>query len=295
MNTAPPPYTQSIPDMIPRLPPVWADVFGEDDFGVFAECEIKGARFVWRWIRPGRFLMGCDPDDNHGNNAEKPQYEVIITRGFWLGETPVTQAQWREVTGESPSHFKGDARPVERVSWVDSVEFAGKLNQLVPGLNAALPSEAQWEYACRAGTQGAFQNGSWCTEPTGKDPALEELGWFDKNSDGRSHDVKGKAANAWGLYDMHGNVWEWCRDAWDAKAYGKREEPAFDPEETSDDKGADRVVRGGSWHSLAWLCSAAFRLGNEPGLRFRPLGLRLSAGQEPGAAEPPPVERSDLP
>jgi len=159
--------------MIPHLPPVWADVFGENDFGIFAECEVAGVRFVWRWICPGRFMMGCDPEDKHGYKDEKPQHEVTLTRGYWLGETAVTQAQWQTVMGSNPSNFKGDQRPVEGVSWHDSGDFIQKLNTQLPGLHAALPSEAQWEYACRADTQAAFHDGSPCTEPSGKDPALD--------------------------------------------------------------------------------------------------------------------------
>ncbi|MBX7211561.1 MAG: formylglycine-generating enzyme family protein [Verrucomicrobiaceae bacterium] len=282
------------PPMIPQFPPVWADVFGEDDFGIFAECEVKGARFTWRWICPGAFKMGS-PDDEQGRwSAEGPQHDVIITRGFWMGETPVTQAQWQAVMENNPSHFKGDARPVEKVSWQDCREFAAKLNELLPGLHAALPSEAQWEYACRAGTQGAFHiEGSRCTAPTGKDPVLDKLGWFDeKISEGRTHDVKEKdAPNAWGLHDMHGNVWEWCRDAWDQEAYKKRLDGIMDPETITADESASRVVRGGSWINQAQFCRAAIRDWLEPADRWSALGLRLSAGQEP--AEPPTGERSD--
>ena len=281
----------SAPALMPYWPPEWADVFGEDDSGIFAECEVQGIGFVWRWIGPGKFRMGCDPKDEHGFGVEKPQQEVVITRGFWMGETPVTQEQWEAVTGQNPSHFKGPRRPVEQVSWHDSVAFMQKLNQLLPGLHAALPTEAQWEYACRAGTQAAFHDGSPCTVPEGKDPALDRLGWFGANSDGQTHDVKLKNANAWGLYDLHGNVWEWCRDAWDAEAYAKRPEGAPAPETTSDDKSAYRVVRGGAWVNRARVCRAAFRSRLHPGFRVRDLGLRLSAGQELRAAEPPGAER----
>ena len=288
-----PPLPISSSPIIPHFPPVWADVFGEDDAGIFAECSVKEVRFVWRWICPGKFKMGCDPEDEHGD--KKPQHEVRLTHGFWMGETPVTQAQWQAVMGENPSHFKGDQRPVEQVTWPESSDFAAKLNALLPGLHAALPTEAQWEYACRADTQSAFHDGSPCTEPSGKDPALDKLGWFDQNSGYETHDVKLKAANAWGLHDMHGNVWEWCQDAWDEKAYAKRGKIAFDPEIKDDDESADRVVRGGSWDDRALNCRAAYRIWRRPGLRWDDLGLRLAAGQEPGAAEPQKPERSDLP
>jgi formylglycine-generating enzyme len=284
--------------MIPHFPPVWAEVFGEDDCGIFAECSVKEVRFVWRWICPGKFTMGS-PEDEEGrwqrDEREGPQHEVILTRGFWLGETPVTQAQWQAVMGDNPSHFKGDQRPVECVTWPECRDFVTKLNALLPGLHAALPTEAQWEYACRAGTQTAFHDGSACNEPSGKDPALDKLGWFDKNSDGQTHAVKLKAANEWGLYDMHGNVWEWCRDAWDEKSYAKRGKITLDPETKKDDESAFRVVRGGSWYNRAKTSRAAIRGWNRPEYRWGNRGLRLAAGQEPAAAEPQKPERSDLP
>lgn len=276
--------------MIPHFPPVWAEVFGEDDGGIFAECSVKEVRFVWRWICPGKFQMGCNPEDEHGYRDEKPQHEVILTRGFWLGETPVTQAQWQAVMGENPSHFKGPQCPVESVDWHQSMDFATKLNNLLPGLHAALPTEAQWEYACRAGTQNSYHDGSTCTQPEGEDPALNKLGWFDKNSGAETHAVKLKDANAWGLYDMHGNVWEWCRDAWDEKAYAKRGKITHDPETKEDDESAFRIVRGGSWHDQSQTCRAAFRGGHRPGDRGINQGLRLAAGQEPPLEE----ELSDL-
>jgi len=129
--------TSSPSQLIPHFPPVWVEVFGEDDCGIFAECSVKEVRFFWRWICPGRFQMGCDPEDEHGYEDEKPQHEVILTRGFWLGETPVTQAQWQAVMGDNPSRFKGDQRPVEQVTWTECRDFATKLNDLLPGLHAA--------------------------------------------------------------------------------------------------------------------------------------------------------------
>ncbi len=280
---------------IPAFPPVWAEVFGEDDFGIFAEFMVKDVRFVWRWIPPGRFMMGS-PDDEAGRfGDETPQHKVTLSRGFWMGETLVTQAQWQAVTGGNPSHFKSPLKlPVERVSWEDSMAFARQLNSLSSGMQATLPTEAQWEYACRAGTNSDFNDGSPCTQPDGLDSALDALGWFGQNSGGKTHEVKEKKPNAWGLYDTHGNVWEWCADAWKPAAYSGRRSSVTDPETVNVDENAFRVVRGGSWNDTAGGCRAAIRYGLRPDFRWSNLGLRLAAGQEPGgAAEPQGAERPE--
>jgi formylglycine-generating enzyme required for sulfatase activity len=207
-----------------------------------------------------------------------------------MGETPVTQAQWKAVMGRNPAKFPGDYRPVEQVSWYDCLDLVGRLNKLVPGLRAALPTEAQWEYACRADTTGAFHDGSPCTVPDGMDPALDQLGWFEMNSAKETHPVRQKLPNRWGLYDLHGNVWEWCRDALNEGVYWRRRGITEDPEFTNE-AGAIRVLRGGSWFIRATNCRAAFRLGDSPHRVWSDFGLRLSAGQELGAAEPPGAER----
>jgi formylglycine-generating enzyme required for sulfatase activity len=275
---------------IPRFAPSWAEVFGEDELGIFAECTIGGVVFPWRWIPPGHFQMGSPEGERGRFSDEDPQHWVRITRGFWMGETPVTQAQWKAVMGRNPAKFPGDDRPVEQVSWYDCLDLVRRVNVLVPGLRAALPTEAQWEYACRADTTGAFHDGSPCTVPDGMDPALDRLGWFAANSASESHPVRQKLPNRWGLYDLHGNVWEWCRDAWDEGAYGKRRGITEDPEVIGE-SGAGRVVRGGSWVNLARYCRAAIRLRLNPDRDWHSSGLRLSAGQELGAAEPPGAER----
>jgi formylglycine-generating enzyme required for sulfatase activity len=276
---------------IPRFAPSWAEVFGEDELGIFAECTIGGVVFPWRWIPPGHFQMGALRGEGDWYFQESPQQWVRITRGFWMGETPVTQAQWKAVMGRNPAKFPGDYRPVEQVSWYDCLDLVGRLNKLVPGLRAALPTEAQWEYACRADTTGAFHDGSPCTVPDGMDPALDRLGWFAANSASESHPVRQKLPNRWGLYDLHGNVWEWCRDAWDEGAYGRRSGITEDPEVIGE-SGTVRVRRGGSWVNLASGCRAGTRGRADPniGLWYNS-GLRLSAGQELGAAEPPGAER----
>lgn len=267
------PADHADPGLLPAFCPAWAEVFGEDEMGVFAEFTLRGVPFTWRWIPPGRFLMGSPQDENWRFGDEGPQHEVTISRGFWMGETPVTQAQWRVLRTYDPSHFKGDPLPTESVTWFEVGEFAAALNAAVPGLMAMLPTEAQWEYSCRAGTSAAFFDGSPCTVPVGADPALDRLGWFDKNSRMRTQPVKLKLPNAWGLFDMHGNVWEWCAD-------GKR---TYDPHarvnpQGPDTEGGARVVRGGSWGNSARKCRAAIRDDWHPGDRWSILGFRLAAG-----------------
>ena len=291
-------------EWIPISKPSWASRLWADEFGVAAEFLVGAVPFVLRWIPPGRFFMGS-PDDEPGRwDAEGPQHEVTISRGFWLGETPVTQAQWRAVVeatppagdllrslgikrnqglNPSPSDFKGPGDlPVESVTWDESGQFCRLFNALLkdgPGLR--LPSEAEWEYACRAGATTAFYDGSPCIQPEGQAPALDRLGWFDQNSGGKSQPVKQKQPNDWGLYDTLGNVWEWCADAWGNYTAEAQRDPVRDGRED-----APRVVRGGSWGGLARYCRAAYRAGWLRGYRIRYLGFRLAAAPELRAAEP---------
>ena len=287
-----------------------------DEFGPLASFAIRGIEFRLRWIPPGSFLMGSPEDEEGRNSNEGPRNEVRISRGFWMGDTPVTQAQWKAVVEaaresvpavwnslreeqqmkEAPSRSRTSPdHPVECVNWYKSDAFCLLLRALLPqGPAFRLPSEAQWEYACRAGSEGAFFDGSPCTEPKGRDPALDRLGWFTENSEGGTHAVRQKPPNAWGLYDVHGNVWEWCRDAWDEDAYRKRAAGSIDPEVTGESS-AGRVVRGGSWDFSARYCRAAIRNGLNPDGDWDFDGLRLSAGQELGAAEPPGTGSGTLP
>ena len=179
----------------------------------------------------------------------------------------------------TPSHFKGAERPVESVGWEDCQRFCEAWNQRLPNVQARLPTEAEWEYACRGGTTNAFNDNSACTAPEGEDPALNRLGWYDKNSGGETYLVAQKDANAWGLYDMHGNVWEWCQD-W----FGKYE-PGAQTDLRGPNTGDDRVVRGGCWDFHVWGCRSACRGGFRPGDRDGRLGFRLAAGQPPEAVE----------
>ena len=287
--------------------PAWARRLWYDRHGLAVEFRVKDVPFVLRWVPPGRFLMGSPEDEPGRRGDEGPRHERVIEKGFWLGETVVTQAQWLAVTGKNPSQFKGPGNlPVEQVAWEECRDYCEKLNALVPGPGFRLPWEQEWEHACRAGTDTALWTGGITIREDYDAPELEDIAWYVGNSwkeprvenlyDMKSHDwrhpegaeagthaVKGKESNLWGLYDMLGNVWEWCEDAWDAEAYAKFERGEPLPK---GDEDALRVVRGGSWFYHAGFCRAAFRFGSGPDFRRYDLGFRLAAGQEPGAAEP---------
>jgi formylglycine-generating enzyme required for sulfatase activity len=189
---------------------------------------------------------------------------VTIAYGFWLFDTPCTQALWEAVTGDTPSRFKSPTRPVESVSFDDVGAFIEALNRRVDGLNLTLPSEAEWEYACRAGTTTRYQFGD--------DPgSLGEYAWFSGNSDTKTHPVGQKRPNVFGLHDMHGNVWEWCSDGYDKYS---TQSPVDDPKGPS--QAASRVFRGGCWNSDPRLCRSADRDGYAPGYRGGLVGFRVA-------------------
>jgi hypothetical protein len=225
------------------------------------------------WIPPGRFLMGSADDESERWSNEGPQHWVTLSHGYWLADAPCTQAEWQAVMGTEPSYFKGSDLPVEQVSWEECQEFCERIRSRFPELDVRLPTEAEWEYACRAGTTSAYNDGSACTEPEGKDPALEKLGWFDENSDGKTYPVRKKKANQWGLYDMHGNVREWCED-W----YGDyNADDQVDPAGSA--SGRVRALRGGSWRDQAISCHSADRSGLDPRDCDKVLGFRLASGE----------------
>jgi formylglycine-generating enzyme required for sulfatase activity len=221
-------------------------------------------------IPAGEFLMGSPDSDADARDNEKPQHRVRITRPFYLGATAVTQGQYRAVTGAIPSHFKGsDDLPVEQVSWEDAQAFCAKLNELekeqLGGARYRLPTEAEWEYACRAGSTTRFCFGDDLAR-------LEEYAWFNGNSDGKTHPAGQKRPNGWGLYDMHGNVWEWCGDGYERTYYANS--PGADPLGPS---GASaRVIRGGSWLYDPRNARSANRSRLAPEDRNNYLGFRLA-------------------
>lgn len=183
--------------------------------------------------------------------GERPQHKVRITKAFYLGIHEVTQRQYREVMGRDPSRFKGDVRPVERVSWEDAALFCRRLSGMADCEHYRLPTEAEWEYACRAGTTTRYSCGNQLSP---------ECAWFKKNSYSQTHPVGAKQPNAWGLYDMHGNVCEWCADWYDGNFYSRS--PACDPKGPA--AGSRRVMRGGCWLMSGGRCRSATRLSEEP-------------------------------
>ncbi len=213
-----------------------------------------------------------------------PQHQVTISNGFWLFDTPVTQALWLAVTGENPSKFQSadlpsSGRPVEQVSWNDCQDFLQEINRKLPGLDLTLPAEAQWEYACRAGSSTALYTGP-IEIVDDMASALDPIAWYSKNSGGETHPVGQKQPNDWGLYDMLGNVWEWVTDPWHGDYDGAPEDGRVWEDEETEKPGGDRVIRGGSWDGEARYCRSACRGGSEPGSRSDSLGFRCVRVQE---------------
>ena len=210
-------------------------------------------------IHPGTFQMGADK-----NPEEKPPHPVTITAPFYLGKYLVTQEQWEKVMGSNPSEFKGVKNPVDSVSWNDCQVFLKKLKDLWPELAFRLPTEAEWEYACRAGSTTEYNFGE-------DEAQADGVAWDRKNSGLTSHPVGEKKPNAWGLYDMPGNVWEWCQDFWHANYSGA-------PADGSAWQGGTPwyyVARGGSWNNYPSYLRAARRVRNLPTLRLSYYGLRV--------------------
>lgn len=260
----------------PSPPPEpWADRTGEDEYGHWVEVDIEGVTLRMRWCPPGTFLMGSPRNDTEANDNEYPQHEVTLTEGYWMAETPCTQALWQAVTDTNPSRFRGPKRPVEKVSWDDVARFIEQANARMPGLDLHLPTEAQWEHACRAGTR------------TPRYGELEDVAWFRPNSGGETRPVREKMPNAWGLYDTLGNVWEWCSDGaagW-PRPDAYEDGPVTDPEAPRGERPA-RVFRGGSWLDGARRCRAAFRGAGHREDAGGHLGFRVARGRAQGGTKP---------
>lgn len=248
------------------LAPEWAVAWGEDCHGVFAVLRVGKAEQKLRYIPPGSFLMGS-PDSEQGRwDDEGPQHLITFTGGYWLADTPCTQEFWQEVMGNNPSRFQSPRRPVEQVSWDDVQLFLKKLDEGIADGMAQLPTEAQWEYACRAGTRTSTYAGE-------EEGLRKEIAWFDANSGAKTQNVARKRPNPWGLFDTLGNVWEFCAAVWTSKYADTGEidlaESVADP---------FRVYRGGSWFYDVRLARAACRVRAEPGIRRDDLGFRFSLG-----------------
>ena len=226
------------------------------------EFDVEGVTFNMMYVKGGSFLMGATSEQgNDGTDDEKPIPRVTLS-DYYIGETVVTQALWKAVMGDNRSYFKGDNQPVENVSWEDCQGFLKQLNKMT-GKTFRLPTEAEWEYAARGGRK------SQCFKYAGNND-VNKVAWFDGNSGGRTHPVKQKNANELGLYDMSGNVWEWCQD-WYASSYNSSAQ--VNP--TGPSSGSLRVLRGGSWRNFARYCRVAFRYLCTPDYRNYFLGFRL--------------------
>ncbi len=264
---------------IDRQTAPWAERMGRDAYGVYADTVIAGGvtqRF--RWIEPTAFQMGS-PAEEAGRYDNETQHQVVLTQGYWLADTTCTQALWQAVTGENPSSNKGDNNPVDTVSWEDIDQFLQRLNQQYPELKPRLPSEAEWENACRAGTTSAFNfDGELSLEKINYWGTWEyESGESGEGVLQRTAAVKSYPPNRWGLYEMHGNVVEWCQDWYDDYPMG----PVVDPQEAQ--SGTYRVLRGGSWFSLGRFCRSAYRDHGAPARRDffdDDGGFRLARGLE---------------
>ena len=223
-------------------------------------------------IAGGAFLMGASPDESAAFDDERPQHLVRITRPFELGKYLVTQSEWEAVMGTNPSGFRGDRHPVDGVSWHDAHLFLQRLNERQDGYSYRLPTEAEWEYAARAGTTTPYPG------------VLDAIAWNNTNACGQSHPVGEKAANLWGLCDVIGNVSEWCQDWFDPGYYARS--PSLDP--PGPPVGMKRVRRGGSWGSPDQDCRVSCRYMGVPGARYVNFGFRclreaMAARSGPGA------------
>lgn len=246
-------------------------VFSQDRFSISQAQSIPkefinsiGMEFVL--IPAGSFLMGADKSqEKEATKEEVPQHRVTISKAFYMGKYEVTQEQWRAVIGRNPSRFDENPRnPVETVSWPDVQEFIDKLNTKEGGKRYRLPTEAEWEYAVRAGTTSKYFFGN-------DEEQLGQYGWYTENSEDRTHPVGQLKPNPWGLYDVYGNVWEWLQDWYSADYY--KHSPSTDPYGPSE--GTERVVRGGGWNVIARFCRSAHRDWYTPDNRLGRLGFRL--------------------
>ncbi|MBQ6729583.1 MAG: SUMF1/EgtB/PvdO family nonheme iron enzyme [Bacteroidales bacterium] len=226
---------------------------------------VNGVSFTMKLVEGGTFQMGATSEQgSDAYNSEKPVHSVTLSN-YYLGETEVTQALWNAVMGSNPSYFEGDALPVEQVAWNDCQEFIRKLNQKT-GKNFRLPTEAEWEYAARGGKKSNGYKYAGSND-------IGSVAWYTNNSDSKTHPVKGKSPNELGLYDMSGNVWEWCSDWYGSYSSGSQTNPQ------GLSSGSNRVLRGGGWDYFARICRVSHRYCYDPDIRNRHYGFRLALPQ----------------
>lgn len=221
-----------------------------------------GATMEMIWCEPGVFAMGSPPDEP-GRFEDETQHTVTISRGFWLGKYEVTQRQWESVMHSNLARFKGPDHPIENISWHDCMTFVRRVKSETK-LAVRLPTEAEWEYACRAGSES----------PVAGNGKLPDMAWYDGNSECQTHEVGTHAPNAWGFFDMHGNVLEWCAD-WFSVPSGNTVDPKGPP------SGSFKMLRGGCWFFYERDCRSAYRLRRDPTLRNCIFGFRLACTEIP--------------
>jgi formylglycine-generating enzyme required for sulfatase activity len=241
--------------------PFLADYENPGNYETFTSPS-TGMEFIL--IPAGEFEMGSHSEEKGRFDSESPAHKVTINTSFYMAKSAVTQKQWKKIMGNNPSHFNGEAQPVEMVSWEDAQQFILELNENEGTDKYRLPSEAKWEYACRAGTQTSYFFGE-------DESKLDEYAWYSANSGGKTHAIGQKKPNQWGLYDMHGNVWEWVQDEWHEN-YNRAPSDGTAWEEGNS---FDRVSRGGSWYCNAEFCRSAGRFRRELRKCFGNLGFRL--------------------
>jgi len=248
--------------------PIWRFVTISSNDSLFTLS--RGVKVNMLWIPPGEFRMGARDGEQDADDCEYPNHRVVIENGFWMGKYEVTQVQWEVIMDDNPSEFEGMNMPVERISWDEVHVFLEYLNAQEQDSPWRLPSESEWEYACRGGTTTRF--------PWGDDPAygqMDDYAWYWNNSNRSSHPVRRKLSNPWGLRDMIGNVWEWCEDWY----HGTYNEAPDDGSAWITPTGSFRVLRGGSWHNDPEFCRTANRHKNHPGYRYGDCGFRLVRDQ----------------
>jgi len=276
---APPSVTKEPAPIAEKFPPTSDPVTQDDhEVGKRMVLSIKGVEYPFRRCPPGTFMMGS-PTNEASRYSNETQHRVTLTRGFWLLEMAVTQEMWESLMAENPSDFQGNLNlPVERVSWNHCQDYIQKLNDMdiaPSGYKFSLPTEAQWEYACRAGTTTPFNFGSAINGDKANCNGSWPFGEREGKYHGKTSEAGSYPANAWGLYDMHGNVWEWCSDWYDVYPSVEVTDPAGGL------IGTNRITRGGCWGVNGKLCRSAFRLLSHPTLSENTnTGLRIALVHE---------------